>query len=316
MNINLTEDMFEVLFQDFITKTAIRREQGLNMCGPNNDPRFELYWDRNDQLSSKTIDELIESVKEQKEIDFTCALTNYIYENWFDSIDDEYNDAKYDTLRDFAEHYDLDYDELSSEFSLAIDDTWNETVYFDLNLETLLRHSYPEDLTLYFGTYWDDEAYAMNEWVEEKPHITYLRKSPLAWLARTQGYSIKDIFENKESVFCKRVREELFSYRTDLDGMQLIAVPNSNNWDAITDLAIHKSGIIKAGTMFGLFNRNNGSGCGLNIITEKDIKISPKSPLHEVSIKETHRWLDYSPKAVYGSFSRPDGEQLETTNRK
>lgn len=316
MNINLTEDMFEVLFKDFIEKLAIRNEHGLDMRGPNNDPRFELYWDRNDALSSDTITELIESVKEQKEVDFICALTNYIYENWYDSIDDDYNDAKYDTLRAFAEHYDLNYDELSSEFSLAIDDTWNETVYFDLNLETLLRHSYPEDLVLYFGTYWDDEAYAMNEWIEEKPRITYLHKSPLAWLARTQGYSIKDIFENKESVFCKRVREELFSYRTNLDGMQLIAVPNSNNWDAITDLAIHKEGIIKAGTMFGLFNRNNGSGCGLNIITEKDIKISPKSPLHEVSIKEAHRWLDYSPKAVYGSFSRPDDEQLETKNRK
>lgn len=316
MNILLTANMFEVLFKDFIEKSAIHNEHGLDMRGPNNDPRFELYWDRNDALSNDTITELIESVKEQKEVDFICALTNYIYENWYDSIDDDYNDAKYDTLRAFAEHYDLNYDELSSEFSLAIDDTWNETVYFDLNLETLLRHSYPEDLVLYFGTYWDDEAYAMNEWIEEKPRITYLHKSPLAWLARTQGYSIKDIFENKESVFCKRVREELFSYRTNLDGMQLIAVPNSNNWDAITDLAIHKEGIIKAGTMFGLFNRNNGSGCGLNIITEKDIKISPKSPLHEVSIKEAHRWLDYSPKAVYGSFSRPDDEQLETKNRK
>lgn len=316
MNINLTEDMFEVLFQDFITKTAIRKEHGLDINGPNNDPRFELFWDYRDQLSSDTLDEIIEDAKKEPEIGFLGHITNYIYDHWFDSIDDDYNDAKYDTLRDFAEQYDLDYAELSSEFSLAIDDTWNETVYFDLNLETLLRHSYPEDLTLYFGTYWDDESYAMNEWVEEKPRITYLRKSPLAWLARTQGYSIKDIFENKESVFCKRVREELFSYRTDLDGMQLIAVPNSNNWDAITDLAIHKEGIIKAGTMFGLFDRNNGSGYGLNIITEKDIKISPKSPLHEVSIKEAHRWLDYSPKAVYGSFSRPDGEQLETVQRK
>jgi hypothetical protein len=316
MNILLTADMFEILFKDFIEKSAIRNEHGLDMRGPNNDPCFELYWDRNDALSSDTITELIEDVKEQKEVDFICALTNYIYENWYDSIDDDYNDAKYDTLRDFAEYYDLDYNELSATFDVTIDETWQDTVYFDLNLETLLRHSYPEDLTLYFGTYWDDEAYAMNEWVEEKPRITYLRKSPLAWLARTQGYSIKDIFENKESVFCKRVREELFSYRTDLDGMQLIAVPNSNNWDAITDLAIHKEGVIKAGTMFGLFNRNNGSGCGLNIITEKDIKISPKSPLHEVSIKEAHRWLDYSPKAVYGSFSRPDGEQLETVQRK
>ena len=316
MNILLTADMFEVLFKDFIEKSAIRNEHGLDMRGPNSDPRFELYWDRNDQLSSKTIDELIESVKEQKEIDFTCALTNYIYENWYDSIDDDYNDAKYDTLRDFAEHYDLDYDELSATFDVTIDETWQNTVYFDLNLETLLRHSYPEDLTLYFGTYWDDEAYAMNEWVEEKPRITYLRKSPLAWLARTQGYTIDDIFNNKESEFCKQVYSELFHYRTILDGMQLIAIPNSNNWDAITDLAIHKSGIIKAGTMFGLFNRNNGSGCSLNIITEKDIKISPKSPLHEVSIKEAHRWLDYSPKAVYGSFSRPDSEQLETIQRK
>lgn len=316
MNILLTADMFEVLFKDFIEKSAIRNEHGLDMCGPNNDPRFELYWDRNDALPSDTITELIESVKEQKEIDFMSALTNYIYENWYDSIDDDYNDAKYDTLRDFAEHYDLDYDELSTTFDVTIDETWQDTVYFDLNLETLLRHSYPEDLSLYFGTYWDDEAYAMNEWVEEKPRITYLRKSPLAWLARTQGYTIDDIFNNKESEFCKQVYSELFHYRTDLDGMQLIALPNSNNWDAITDLAIHKSGIIKAGTMFGLFNRNNGSGCGLNIITEKDIKISPKSPLHEVSIKESTLWLNYSPKAVYGPISRPNEEQLESIQRK
>ena len=316
MNINLTEDMFEVLFKDFIEKLAIRNEHGLDMRGPNNDPRFELYWDRSDQLSNKTIDELTESVKDQKEIDFICALTNYIYDHWYDSVDESYSDAKYDTLRAFAEHYDLDYDELSETFDVTIDETWRETVYFDLNLETLLRHSRPEDLTLYFGTYWDDEAYAMNEWIEEKPRITYLRKSPLAWLARTQGYTIKDIFENKESVFCKRVREELFSYRTNLNGMQLIALPNSTDWDAITDLAIHKSGIIKAGTMFGLFNRNNGSGCGLNIITEKDIKISPKSPLHEVSIKQSTLWLNYSPNTVYGPISRPDSEQLETTKRK
>lgn len=316
MNILFTEDMFEVLFQDFITKTAIRNEQGLDINGPNNDLRFELFWDPSDRLSSDTLNEIIENTKKDPEIGFLGHVTDYIYDHWFDSIDDDYNDAKYDTLRAFAEHYNLDYDELSSEFSIAIDETWQETVYFDLNLETLLRHSYPDDLVLYFGTYWDDEAYAMNEWTLEKPRITYLRKSPLAWLARTQGYTIDDIFNNKESEFCKQIRSELFHYRTDLNGMQLIALPNSTDWDAIESLAIHKSGIIKAGTIFGLFNRNNGSGCGLNIITEKDIQISPKSPLHEVSIKASTLWLNYSPKAVYGPISRPDEEQLKTINRK
>ena len=200
MNILFTEDMFEVLFQDFITKTAIRKEQGLDVCGPNNNPRFELFWDPSDRLSSDTLNEIIKNTKKDPEIGFLGHVTDYIYDHWFDSIDDDYNDAKYDTLRAFAEHYDLDYDELSSEFSLAIDETWQKTVYFDLNLETLLRHSSPDDLVLYFGTYWDDEAYAMNEWTLEKPRITYLRKSPLAWLARTQGYTIDDIFNNKKSL--------------------------------------------------------------------------------------------------------------------
>ena len=315
MNILFTADMFEILFKDFIEKSAIRNEHGLDMRGPNNDPRFEQFWNQQDTLSNETLTKILESIQEKQENNLVSGIINYMYDTWYD-FDQDYLNTKYTVLQAFAEYYDLDYNELCTTFDITIDETWQETVYFDLNLETLLRHSYPDDLVLYFGTYWDDEAYAMNEWTLEKPRITYLRKSPLAWLARTQGYTIDDIFNNKKSEFCKQVRSELFHYRTNLDGMQLIAVPNSNNWDAITDLASHKEGVIKSGTIFGLFNRNNGSGCGLNIITEKDIKISPKSPLHEVSIKEAHRWLDYSPKAVYGSFSRPGNQQLETKNRK
>ena len=315
MNILFTADMFEVLFKDFIEKSAIRNEHGLDMCGPNNDPRFEQFWDQQDALSNETLTKIFKSIQEKQENDLISGIINYMYDTWYD-FDQDYLNTKYTVLQAFAEYYDLDYNELCTTFDITIDETWHETVYFDLNIETLLSHSKPEDLTLYFGTYWDDEAYAMNEWIEEKPRITYLRKSPIAWLARTQGYTIDDIFNNKESEFCKQIRSELFHYRTDLDGMQLIALPNSTDWDAIESLAIHKSGIIKAGTIFGLFNRNNGSGCGLNIITEKDIQISPKSPLHEVSIKASTLWLNYSPKAVYGPISRPDEEQLKTINRK
>ena len=315
MNILLTADMFEILFKDFIEKSAIRNEHGLDIRGPNNDPHFEQFWDQQDALSNDTLSKIIKSIPEQPSSDIISAVINYIYDNWYD-FDNDYLDTKYTVLQAFAEYYDLDYNELCTTFDTTIHETWSDTVYFDLNIETLLNHSHPEDLTLYFGTYWDDEAYAMNEWIEDKPRITYLRKSPLAWLARTQGYTIDDIFNNKESEFCKQIRSELFHYRTDLDGMQLIALPNSTNWDAIESLAIHKSGLIKAGTTFGLFNRNNGSGCGLNIITEKDIQISPKSPLHEVSIKASTFWLNYSPKAVYGQISRPNEDQLESIQRK
>lgn len=65
MNILLTDDMFEVLFKDFIEKSAIRNEHGLDICGPNNDPRFEQFWDQQDALSNETLTKILKSIQEK-----------------------------------------------------------------------------------------------------------------------------------------------------------------------------------------------------------------------------------------------------------
>ena len=77
MNILLTADMFEVLFKNFIEKSAIRNEYGLDMCGPNNDPCFEQFWDQQDALSNETLTKILKSIQEKQENDLVSVLNLY-----------------------------------------------------------------------------------------------------------------------------------------------------------------------------------------------------------------------------------------------
>ena len=104
--------------------------------------------------------------------------------------------------------------------------------------------------------------------------------------------------------------EELYDYDTELDGMQLIAIPDSNDFEAILAIA-RKSGVIKASTTFGLFNRIHGGGSGLSIELEKDIRLDDSAPIHEVTLAYRNNSYDYSPDAVYGLVRKKfTGEDL------
>ena len=176
-----------------------------------------------------------------------------------------------------------------------------------MDVETILRHSAPEDLTVYFGQTWDDEyadiEYDFVQCFDEPEFLTNDRDTPLDWLMNTQGYTREDLIskeKRKNSKFLNTLYEELFDYMNGLEGCQLIAIPRSDDFEAILNLSRRKNVQINKSTYFGFFNRIHGSGCGLSIELEKDIVIDENSPIYEVTLARHDSFGNYSPDAVYG----------------
>ena len=257
----------------------------------------EMYWDYQDSLSSQTLEEILDSAMENNTT-FQQAAEQYVWENV------EWNPED-DNLREFyAGNPSADVDD---EFYTEI---YHEYITNDLNIETLLRNSAPEDLTVYFGKSWDDEYSDIEARYNTEGDTT---DTPIEWLMKTQGYEPEDLrseAKRKTSKFLKTLYEELYDYDTDLSGMQLVAVPDSNDFEAILSVA-RKQGVIKASTTFGLFNRIHGGGSGLSIELEQDIRLDESSPLHDVTLAYRNNSYNYSPDAVYGLVRKKfTGEDL------
>ena len=245
-----------------------------------------LYWDYRDELSA-TAQETILKEALQNDTSFENEATWYVQENmeWL---------PDYEKINEFYERNpDLEEDD---DFYLEL---FNDYIETDHNVETLLRNSAPEDMTIYFGQNWDDDYHAIEERYNDNDTTV---STPIEWLIATQGYAPEDL-TNEETVlkspFLTSLSEELYDYDTELDGMQLIAIPDSNDFEAILAVA-RKQGVIKASTTFGLFNRIHGGGSGLGIELEKDIQLNESAPLHDITLAYRNNSYDYSPDAVYG----------------
>lgn len=245
-----------------------------------------LYWDYRDELSA-TAQETILKEALQNDTSFENEATWYVEENmeWL---------PDYEAINEFYERNpDLEEDD---DFYLEL---FNDYIETDHNVETLLRNSAPDDMTIYFGQSWDDDYHAIEERYND--HDTTV-STPIEWLITTQGYAPEDL-KNEETVlkspFLTSLNEELYDYDTELDGMQLIAIPDSNDFEAILAVA-RKQGVIKASTTFGLFNRIHGGGSGLSIELEKDIQLDESAPLHDITLAYHNNSYNYSPDAVYG----------------
>lgn len=256
-----------------------------------------LYWDYRDELSA-TAQETILKEALQNDTSFENEATWYVQENmeWL---------PDYEKINEFYERNpDLEEDD---DFYLEL---FNDYIETDHNVETLLRNSAPDDMTIYFGQSWDDDYHAIEERYND--HDTTV-STPIEWLITTQGYAPEDL-TNEETVlkspFLTSLSEELYDYDTELDGMQLIAIPDSNDFEAILAVA-RKKGVIKASTTFGLFNRIHGGGSGLGIELEKDIRLDESAPLHDITLAYRNNPYDYSPDAVYGLVRKKfTGEDL------
>ena len=280
--------------------------------------KVEHYWDYRDELSSNDLEEILKLANLEKTESFAQATRWYLFEEYPET---ETEDIDY-VIRDFYEKHDDIADKIKEvlngdEYPILYD-IFYENMNYDLDVETLLSHSAPEDLTVYFGETWDD-AYADIEYdfiqmFDEPEFLTNERNTPIDWLMQTQGYSREDLIseeKREKSVFLTTLYEELFDYMNGLEGCQLIAIPDSDDFEAILNLTRRKNVKINKGTNFGFFNRIHGSGCGLSIELEKDIVIDENSPVYEVTLKQYNSRFDYSPNPVYGLARRFHGNDLE-----
>ena len=282
---------------------------------------YSEYWDYRDSLSASTIKEIINDAQ-QWEISVIDALYNY-------AID--YDWLSYDTeIFKLADQYVNQYcDSIIDADDLDVLDTIRDYMFdiiiYEHNLNDLLNNSTLDDLTIYFGENWDDSYNDLSVWIdayeefEENAQICNdtingLEKTTVGWLVKSQGYSVVDIFTNKDDEFCKQVYSELFKYISELSGLQLIAIPNTTDFEAVLDLYKNKSVIIKKGTIFGLFNQIHGSGAGLKIKTVNDIELN-NTIKYDIDIEYHDSSYHYSPNCVYGYITRPNKEQLESVNK-
>ena len=285
--------------------------------------KYEHYWHYNDDLMSSDLEEILQKANNENIETFVQAARYHLFEKYpeIESDDIEYiisdfYDVNFVKANEIKEV--LDYEDYS-----FLSEIFYENLEYDLDVETVLRHSAPEDLTVYFGQDWDcnysDIEYDFVKCFDEPEFLTNERDTPIDWLMSTQGYTREDLVseeKRKNSIFLKTLYDELFNVMNGLEGCQLIAIPSSDDFEAILNLSRRKNVKINKSTPFGFFNRIHGSGCSLDIQLEKDIIIDENSPIYEVTMAYHNSFGNYSPDAVYGLARSRYGNDLEIIENK
>ena len=264
----------------------------------NGELKETLYIDYTENLSAETMAKFVNEAIEC-EMPIKTLVSDYIRENseWCPEFDviKAFIEATNQKEEDFFDCGPTDLYQYYSEL-------FEEYVELDYGAKDLLKNSAPEDLTIFFGDYWDDTCEDIEErYNQDNKSI----ETPIEWLLETQGYTEDDLHDNtkrQESVFLKNLYDELYDM-SDLSNFQLVAIPDSNNWEAIIALCQKEGAIIRKTTTFGLFDSVHGGGSLMGITLEKDIHVDDQTPIHRVTIQEGKEWLDYTPSAVYG-FNR------------
>lgn len=278
---------------------------------------YEVYWHYDDDLNGANIlPKAFHASLKEKDVSLECFISDYLDSEWdvyYHIHEQLWYCINQVELNNNIELTDLERDELTNHFY--------NNYQVDLNIEQLLRNTHIEEFIIYFGGDWDEDYYNEEGWNEldkfvgndlssitEEKIEEFLGQSQVKWLVETQGYEVRDVFDEKkrkDSEFLTSLFEELFDYESDLCGLQLIAKLDETNhsWSEVFELCKNKNkGVISAGANFGLFNTIHGSGSGLNIITEKEISLS-EAKVYEV---DPFAGMDgiygYRPLDVYGDF--------------
>lgn len=302
----LTKTELQEMFKKFLDVTF------------SNDKTYQHFWNYNDRLSSDKLEKILKLANDENADSFEHATTWYLCEHHFD--------IEYDDISIYIHNFIKENASLKDEIQLITDEeygydclmeTFHELIAYDYNATQLLSHSYPDDLTVYFGESWDkDYDVLQREFVEtfdDDDFETSDANTSLDWLIQSQGYTRADLKseeKRKESTFLTSVYEELFDYITDLKGCQLVAIPSSDDFETILNLSRKKNVIIGKGTLFGFFNTIHGSASGLSIELEKDILVDENTPLYKIEMDYHNDLGHYSPDAVCGLAKSQRGDDL------
>ena len=257
-----------------------------------------LYIDYTESLSAKTMAKFVSQAIEYK-MPIEILVNDYIRENsdWC---------PEFETIKAFVETTNQNeedfFDGGPTDLCEYYRELFDEYVELDYGAKDLLKNSAPEDLTIFFGGYWDDDYGNIEERYNQDDKTV---STPIEWLLETQDYTEDDLHnedKRQESVFLESLYDELYDM-SDLSNFQLVAIPDSNDWNAIVALCRKEGAIIRKSTTFGFFDNVHGGGSLMGITLEKDIYVDDQTPIHRVAIQEGKEWLDYTPSTVYG-FNR------------
>lgn len=303
---SLSKENVQEMFKEF-----------LKVAFPN-DKTYQHFWNYTDDLSSETLEKILKLANDENADSFEHATTWYLCEHHFEI---EYDDIE-QYIHDFIQANSAMKDEIQqiTDEECGYDfliETFHETIVYDYNAAQLLRNNYPEDLTIYFGGNWDhDYNILQREFVEAFEDDDFETSDPntsLDWLIQSQGYTRADLKseeKRKESTFLTSVYEELFDYVTDLNGCQLVAIPSSDDFEAILNLSRKKNVVISKDTLFGFFDTIHGFASGLSIELEKDIIVDEDTPLYKIELDYHNDLGHYSPDAVCGLAKSQRGDDL------
>ena len=139
-----------------LTKDDIKKSfiQFLEKEFPNK--KYEHYWDYREDLSSNDLEKILNLANTEKAESFVQATQWYLFQEYpeLETEDIDYVISEfYKTCREKVDEIKdtLDWEEYS-----FLSDIFYDTIDYDLDVETLLNHSVPEDLTVYFGETWGD----------------------------------------------------------------------------------------------------------------------------------------------------------------
>lgn len=318
--LDLIQSILETVPNNFDEHLITPEEAGnmfreyLSKVFPNPEHRvLTHYWDRDDSFSSKELESIMNSAIENESDNFEYEADDYlvfddnVYANVIcNDIDNIINDFYIQN-----KHAD-EIRELDESNYISLLDIFDDMISYDINAAQLLDHSRFEDLTLHFPedeSITDTSIYDNFIKIFDTPKFLEVpRVTTLDWLLNTQDYTREDLqSEDKrnKSVFLRTLYKELFDYISSdaITYFHLIALPESNDFNAILNLATKREVIIKKNTPFGLFDPFNGSGSGLGIELENDILINEKT-LKDYDIYLTYSYSNkfgnYSPISVYG----------------
>ena len=238
-------------------------------------------WSVSEKLSSSELEDILKYANDNESKYFIDAATDYI-------LDDYENISTSLSKKLIAEFYDaIGLKEKDIYKAPPVDENLLEDCINDLsinvNAKQLLSQSSIDDLTIYFESKYDimpNFIYMINKDNNLK-FLTDKQYTALDWLLESQGYTRNDLIsisKRNSSIFLKSLYEEISNHRSYI-WYNLIAVPNTTDFELLLKLSRRGNVIINKSTRFGLFNTHMNDACGINITLEKDIIINKDTPI-------------------------------------
>lgn len=236
-------------------------------------------WSVSEKLSSSELEDILKYANDNESKYFIDAATDYI-------LDDYENISTSLSKKLIAEFYDAiglkekDIYKAPPIGENLLEDCIND-LSINVNAKQLLSQSSIDDLTIYFESDYDimpNFIYMINKDNNLK-FLTDKQYTTLDWLLESQGYIRNDLVsvsKRNSSIFLKSLYEEINNHRSSI-WYNLIAVPNTTDFDLLLKLSRKGNVIIKKSTRFGLFNTHMNDACGINITLEKDIIVNKYS---------------------------------------